>query len=146
MFSLLLIGIVALFVLNGLFFFKGTFTSISNPDYEIRSDLFLSLKKSIIGNIPLPIPSHYIAALDAGMVISSETGYLFFLGEYFIGTAPKSFYFVSFFVKSTLPVIILFVSIHLLFFLLILSKNNNEKIVKIKFMLIYLMRNVAFYR
>jgi len=137
--SYLLIGLIALFVLNGFFLFKGTFTPISKYDYELQSNLFLKLENSFIGNLPLPISSYYMSSLDTGMGETDDTAYLFFLGEYFIEKAPKTFYLVSFLVKSTLPVIILFIIIHLLYLLFVLSKSTNEKIGKTKFTYGYIL-------
>lgn len=79
--SYFLIGLIALFVLNGLYVFKGTFTPISKYDYELQSDFFLNLESSFIGKIPLPISSYYMSSLDTGLGETDDTAYLFFLGD-----------------------------------------------------------------
>jgi len=136
-----LISILALITINSLFLFNGIFKPISeydNDTYQVQSELFLKLKNSFIGKIPLPISSKYISALDNGLIFSKGKGYLFFMGKFFPDDAPKTFYLVSFLVKTTLPVIILFVFIHFLFILLLLSKNT-EKTINLKFNFIFLL-------
>ena len=144
--ALLLIGITAVFVINGIFLFKDVFKPMSEYNYEhyqISSEFFLSLKNSFLGTIPLPISPYWILSLDSGISISEEAENLFFMGEYFSDIAPKSFYLVSFLVKTTIPVLILFLIAHLLLILIILSKNN-EKINTIKFNFIYFLFIIYF--
>ena len=65
------------------------------------------------------------------------------MGEYFFGIAPKSYYLINFLVKTTIPVLILFFIVHLLFIIYLLSKNN-EKINTIKFNFTYLLFIIYF--
>jgi|TARA_B100001964_G_scaffold212452_1_gene248528 hypothetical protein len=144
--ALLLIGITAVFVINGMFLFKDVFKPMSEYNYEhhqISSEFFLSLKNSFLGAIPLPISPYWILSIDSGKFISEGAGSLFFMGEYFLDIAPKSFYLVSFLVKTTTPVLILFLIVHLLLILILLSKNN-EKMNTIKFNFIYLLFIIYF--
>jgi len=144
--AILLIGITAVFVINGIFLFKDVFKPMSEYNYEhyqISSEFFLSLKNSFLGKVPLPISPYWIMSIDSGKSISGEAGNLFFMGEYFPEDAPKSYYLVSFLVKTTIPVLILFLIAHLLLILILLSKNN-EKMNTIKFNFIYLLFIIYF--
>jgi hypothetical protein len=144
--ALLLIGIIAISAINSIFLFKDVFKPMSKYDYEhhqLSSNLFLSLENSFLGKIPLPISPYWVLSIDSGKSTSEESGNLFFMGEYFLGVAPKSFYLVTFLVKTTTPVLILFFIIHLMFALVKQSKNN-EKINAIKFNLVYLMFIIYF--
>ena len=138
--AFLLILLIAVLVINGLYLFKDIFKPIADYDYgeyAISSKFFLSVKESFLGKIPLPISPYYVLGIDIGKFWSEGNDYLFFLGNLYQTSAPKSFYFISFLVKTTLPVLILFLITHLILTLVNLS-SKNEKIKIIRFNLIFL--------
>jgi hypothetical protein len=96
---------IGLLVVNIGFEFNRTFTPLR--DYQFKSDLFISLQRSMasIGETPVPVPYPYLQGLDwVEFKERTGSGYgrIYLLGELRKGQGFPGYYFVAFLYKEPL--------------------------------------------
>lgn len=133
---------VTLLTVNSLYLFKGVFTKLSDyseGEPRFQSAIFKTLQGSFTGDLPLPVSPYYLLGVDYGKAWTegSQGTYLYYMGNIYTGDAPKSYYPVSLITKATLPVLALFLLLHIF---LILSFMSSDMIwSKMNISLIYLL-------
>lgn len=114
---LIILIVIPLFILNLGYFFKGTFSSLD--DLQFESSKLNELKDSHIGKIPLPLPGGYLKAIDFNRVRARLNARAYFFGEFYTHNLPH-YFITAFFIKT---------SVILLFFIFLgiyKFKNNNK--------------------
>ena len=99
------IGVVSVLVINALYGFQGTGTSLGA--WPFKSGLLKQLiSYKLFAGLPLPLPAPYLLGVDYQKSITENGFPLFFMGQkYFHGA--WWYFIVSFFIRTPLPLLLL---------------------------------------
>jgi tetratricopeptide (TPR) repeat protein len=119
LYSLLVILVIGIFLLNLGYNFAGTFTPVSKYKLSLQSKLFKTAQK-LLGPVPMLLPQPYILGFDEQQYIDEIGHPSFLFGQrYYHG---KWYYFpTGFFIKTPLPMVLL------IFFSMVIWFSRRKK-------------------